>query len=766
MSKPYDSFIAACEKAVTPEKAALSPEFLAAAKTVGSKVEAWGLEHGLMTPKSLPRGGKFFAALESFEADKIETAIGPQAVADLIADCGIPKCYEAQAARKVAAVLCQVLGKSGEIAFTDYISNDPELRGDVQSLESLYGSDLWNFVEPGTEAFGIQMDRVTPDLKTIVTVALLQFHVSLTPRIVPIQTVTQSNVQITREMMDVFDMSKPDEPPTRVIDLYRDPEMVDNRAVRIVPNAANDANNDFVVSFDGNGIYKFEEDLNLLKLSLDATRPGYDKINHTDIIEDGIAVDGVLIEITKAGTEGTPAQGTEGEEGYVPATEGTEAATEQFLVPLNPGKARLTQVPNDYRSTERRLTLDRTTLAFNAGTEQYGSGEQSQILADFPIAGGKYLAIALHLTAHVDRKTGNASASAWGKPTIRSVDPAYKFVAKDDNGDDTEDGALLKQYTVKFVGFQLDARFNEDNKRKTSIRAEINRRNMSYELPSGRNFVIDFAIGQEGAVNAAARLAQLEHIGRDGKNLRIVEDVLDRVHDMRMQLGNGAAANTEIAATYAAGDQVHQIAYRDTLDLGTGFLAFRSSDAEGDLKQFFKFRLNKIATGLLATSLLPQQLAEGTPVTFRVVTSPYILGALISCRQIHKHLDDMDQRGSGSVEYVMNLDCGAKLEFVTTTFSKMTNRLLMIPFFESAPTSVYNYGTDFDQGTLVGAITLGADNSSAHNRIFSTTRECLIPTNVVGAVITITGLGDYRIALDFPGIEEPVDVPAGEGDNG
>ena len=38
MSKPYDSFIAACEKAVTPEKAALSPEFLAAAKTVGSKV--------------------------------------------------------------------------------------------------------------------------------------------------------------------------------------------------------------------------------------------------------------------------------------------------------------------------------------------------------------------------------------------------------------------------------------------------------------------------------------------------------------------------------------------------------------------------------------------------------------------------------------------------------------------------------------------------------------------------------------------------------
>jgi len=87
----------------------------------------------------------------------------------------------------------------------------------------------------------------------------------------------------------------------------------------------------------------------------------------------------------------------------------------------------------------------------------------------------------------------------------------------------------------------------------------------------------------------------------------------------------------------------------------------------------------------------------------------------------------------------------------------------------SAP-SVLNFGTDFDQGTLVGAVTLGADNSSVHNRIFSTTREALIPTNVVGAVIEFTGLGDVRVAMDYPGLvdgaAEDVDVKPDGGEGG
>ena len=339
MSEQMNSFVSACVAAVTPEKADHLPsEFIAAAKAVGDKVEKWGCEHGIMTQKSLPRGGKFFAATESFDIEHIDQGLGPQAVADLIADCGISKCHEQAAAAKVAAVLTQVLGREGAIAFADYNSNDTETKGKVESLESLYGTALWQAVAPATEAFGINMDRVTPDLKTILTVALLQFHVSLTPRIVPIQSVTQSNVEITREMMDVFDMSKVGEEdvPTRVIDLYRDPDMVVTKAIRIEPLKANDAAGDFLVE---DGIYKFCEDLNLFKLALDASKPGFEKFNHTDIIEDGIEIDNILVKLTSG--------------------EGDGAKTEEFLLKLPKNKARLTQVNNDRISTERRGWFDK-----------------------------------------------------------------------------------------------------------------------------------------------------------------------------------------------------------------------------------------------------------------------------------------------------------------------------------------------------------------------------------------------------------------------
>lgn len=731
MSMQFDSFIEAAGKAIAPEKTVLSPEILAAAKQIGEKVEKWGCEHNLMVEKKFPRGGKLFAATENFHPDQIEQALGAQAIADLVADCGIPKCHEVAACKKVAAVLCQVLGKDGSIAFADYNSNDTETKGELVSLESLYGAELWDAVAPAQEAFGINMDRVTPDLRTIISVALLQFQVALTPRIMPIQAVTQSNVQITRDMMDVFDMSKPDDPPTRVIDLYRDPTMVSTKCTRIEPlKAKNDPTGKYLVA---DGIYKWEEEFNLFKLALDPDRPGFDRFNHTDTVEDGIIMDGVLVELSKG--------------------EGDQAVTEQFMLPLNKDKARLTQVPNDHRSTIRRMTLDRFTLALNASTAVYGSTEASKLLTDFTVASGKYLAIRPHIEAQVDRKTANASAQAFGKLSVRSTDPTY--VATE------EDKTLAASYKLTFVGFTLDARYNEDNKRKTSIRLEINRRNMSFELPAGRNFVIDFAIGQEGATNAAARLAQVEHIGRDGNNVRIITETLQNVHDQRLQLGNGAAANAEIASTYAAGDMVHQTAYLDSLDFGTGFLAIRSADATGDIKQFVKVRLNKIVTGLLTTSLLQQQLAPGSQVTFRMLTSPFILGAILSCHHIHAHLDNLDAKGQGDVEFVLNLDCGAKLEVVTCTFDSMVNRIVLVPMFESAPASVLNFSTNYDQGTLVGAITLGADSSSAHNRIFSTTRECTIPTNVVGAVIEVVGLGDPRVSMDYPGI-----VEASSEDNG
>jgi hypothetical protein len=129
-------------------------------------------------------------------------------------------------------------------------------------------------------------------------------------------------------------------------------------------------------------------------------------------------------------------------------------------------------------------------------------------------------------------------------------------------------------------------------------------------------------------------------------------------------------------------------------------------------------------------------------------------------KHIHQHLDG-DKPGTGGVEHVMPLDNGVVLEFVTTTFEVMSNKIIMIPYLANSQGSVLNFGTDFDQGTLVGAISYAAENSAAFHRTFSVTRELLIPTNVMGAVIEVSGytgvtMNDSTSSLTVLGVTETV----------
>ena len=733
MNDNLKAFLAKCRAEGLPKDQKISDEFLTACENVSKVVEDWGTSNRVMKTVKGSKGTSLFRPNEDISVENLEQSVGASAIAELVASCGIPECHRAAACERVAAILCQVVGRDSSIALNEYRQNTPEdeIQGKLCSLESLYGAELWGQISPSTEAFGIGMDKTVLDLRTMLTVGLLQFGVALTPRIVPIQSTTQSNVTIKRELSLVYDMSKPEAKPVRALHLFRDPSMVSVKAVRIVPLVKNDASHEFLHETVEDA-YKFRKEFNLFKLSIDSTRDGYDKFNHTDLIEDNIKVDGLLVKVTKAGT---PAQGTEGDDGYVAATDAVE---ELFLLPISTDRARLTQIADDYLSTERRLALDHYTLTLSKDSAVVGSTEASAIFADLPAT--NYVSFKVKLNAHVDRKTGDADADAW----------FTKVRVEDGSDTPVEDQSFVSDLTIEPVAFKLDARFNEDNKRKSSIRIEINTRTMSYELPSGRNFFVDSAIGQEGAVNAAARISQFECLGRDGNNLNIIARTLDAVHDMRVMRGNGQEASAELAATYAAGDLVNQIAIATKIDFGAegAFLANASNEATADIKQFVKFRLNKFMMSLLGQSLISHQLAAGAKISFRLITSPYVLGAILQLHHIREHLDRMDQAGSGAVQYVISLDCGVNLEVVTTDFDAIQNKMVIIPFFESAPTSVFNFGSDWDQGTLVGTIPLGADNTAAHNRLFSVTREALIPTNVVGATIVLDGMSAPAVDLD------------------
>ena len=710
MSNNIQEFFGAIEKCLESSKP-LSPEYVSAMRQIGSSVETWCAAHNLGSVRKI-YGQDTLVASETYDVAELPTAVGAEALKELCTNCHVATEHMEAAMKRVAGLLYATLGKKEGQALMEYRTTARENKT-FSSLESLYPagiiSDMSNV--QSLESFGINIDRVQPDLKTILTIALMQFHVNLTPRIVPIQTVNQGNVTIVRESMEVFDMVENFRKPVRLIQLYRDPKMVSVRAIRIKPLKANDAAGDFLVADD---IYKFQKSINLFAMALDQNKIGYEKYNHTDLVEEGIVVDGVLVKVT------TTSQLGDGTVGSFYA-----------MLHIPTGRGRLTQVSDDLRSSDRRLNLDRFAVVLDKDYPAF-TGVSTLTSTDGVLAGltdGLSMRLDLHMNFHVDRKIAMADANGWlGKPRLVNASGAEITDAQT---------AWVNGVTVELVGWTMDARYNEDNKRKSSIRAEINRRSMSYELPTGRNFVVDTAIGQDGAQNAAARLAQLEHIGRDSNNLDIIGEVMRAVHDQNVAFNNDVESQMQLAATYAAGDLVNPYVYMNTLDM-SGLYGIRSGDMSGDIKQYVKNYFNRITAGILAKSLYQQQLSNGTKVAFRLITSPEILANLFMMKHFHAHLDT-DEKGSGGVEHVVVLDNGVRLEIVTTNFRQMESKIIMIPYLGDSQESMLNFGTDFDQGTLVGSFQIGTDGGAAYHRMFSVTRELLIPTNVIGAVIDVVG---------------------------
>lgn len=717
------SFFGSIDTVVSNEQSGYIPEdFDGAVAFLGSKVEQFLVENHLATSKKMNQGIAFVAN-ESYAVENIDNTLGAEKVVSLVKDCKVPAALTGSAAKRVAALLNACLGcEDNATIWGNYAFKSNEQNVGFQSLESLYPQSLMSTInDVGMEVFGIQMDRVQPDLKVILTVALLQFHTSLTPRIVPVQSIGQGNVTITRESLTIHDLSTPKAAPVRMINLYRDPTPVSTLLKRIEPLSANDSATDPVLVEDG--IYKFNKAINMFDLAIDASKPGYEKYNHTDFVEDNAVLDGILISITKPAVA---AVGSVGEEGYVAAQ---DAVTEQFMLKIPASKGRLTQISNDMKSTDRRVAIDRFPIILFSNTAMIPATANgttaSTILGNLTANQG--IQVNFNVNAHIDRQYSTMDASGFASLA------AYNKLAAPTAAEVSFAGGLQ----VALVGFTMDARYNEDNKRKTNIRGELNRRTMSYELPGGRNFVMDNAIGQEGMVNAAARLAQLEHIGRDCKNLDIITGVMNEVHDSFEMLGAGEVAHDVLGAQYAAGDIVNPYVYVDVLDFSQ-VVTVRTSDASGDLKQFIKQKLTKVTSSILAQSFYAQQLADGAKVTFRLITSNHIMGNAIQARHIHQHLD-IDIPATGGVEHAFELDNGVHIECVTTTFESMNDRMVLIPFLSSNQSSILNFGIDYDQGTMIGNYTNTGDGA-VHQRIFSVTRELLIPTNVIGAILDVQGL--------------------------
>lgn len=670
-----------------------------------------------LTSRNMIKRGSYEQISVSNESMNFDTAMNAQGVdglKDLVESCGVPQAYVKECCKTILNVMNRCAQGTAAAWQQQNLRADHTSNGQAEArpLTSIYSSDVAGILNStavaSQEAFGTNVDMAVPDMKVAITVAIMDFHVRLIPRVMPTRSTTQPNVSYTKEWLEVYDLTGNTKDSQRLVDLYADPSFARNELKKIEINMANPDADKFAVD----GILKFGPKANILELSTREDKYGYSHINRTDLIADNVQLEFVRVELTYNGT------------------------TEYFDCEVPISKNRLTRMVNANDSAMRNADIKfRTYLRKGA---MMSNGSVSGILSN--LGDSEAFVLDFNVKPSISLKWGIADCLADVSVSVRhDIDNAQLSGAAT---------ALMNAGTVSLVGYQLDARFSEENLRKTSIAVMTHRVPFSFDIPIGRNYVFDYAIGQVNAEENATNLTKVIGLGQDKVALelgiRTIEDVYDRI---RAVSPNPVDRPEYVGTNYVAGDKVRPSIFIGDLDL-TNLETIRDADRAGDIKQKAVSMLTAATSRILQESFLQQQLGGSTTATFKGITSIEILGNVIGMPHIHDHMSKDDGRNVGDgVEYVLVLPNGVKIEFVTSTFDSMRDKIVMWPTIPNNTESELHFAHNWDYGCMVAHYTPSGE--AAHHRLFGNIRELPIVVNPLGLIIQVKGIELANgIALD------------------
>jgi hypothetical protein len=689
----------------------ITADLVSVASMIGDETMSFLKDNSIASVKS----NGCFVATEAFGQDAL-CALGGEAISGLVEAAKIPANFRAQAIESIAIILGRNLGGDSSMAWSGQSKTSDSNRpgAGVVGLESLYtpavAADYANGVVPSSESFGVNSDRALSDMKMAISISLLKWHTTLTPRVLSVLGTAQSQVLYVKETIEVYNLDDTDtETTTTLVDLYSNPDLVTNELKVIEVLLARDTDNQLVAD----SIIKFNEDVNILKLSIDPAKYGYTKINRTDLVADGVKL---------AAVHFTLADGTD---------------TESFRVEIPETHGRLTRLTNG-ETVDRAANVVYKAVLQNA-VALTSAGAPSVILAKLGDADDAVI-VTLNIKPNIDLRTGRAQAMATMTLKSGNIENATPNAASD-----AEVVLLVGEATTVLDGYELDARHSEENLRKTSIAATNHRSQLAYDIASGKNYVMDYALTDNEA-NAASNVANLNNIiriGQDNRVLNAVESTLiATARDVAAYNADPDNKQSEPGRFFAAGSKVRPTTIEATLDLTT-ITSIRDADRFGDVKQRVLSFFTAITAEIHAKSFFVQQLTSGAKATYRLITTNEVLSNVMGVPHTHDHLnrgkvnaEDADRDG---VELKVVLPNGVILECITTTFAKWENKIMIIPTIPGAPKSDLNFGHNWDFGTMVGHYAHTGD-ASANQRIFANAREMPIPTNAIGAIIDVVGI--------------------------
>jgi hypothetical protein len=660
-------------------------------------------------------------------------------ITDLIAlceDCGISdKAQQKSTVAALATVLQRFSDPQATLAKHWASANSTD---ESKSAAAFYGSETdrigdgefsFEVAMPGVEAFGAGIDMVLPDVRAAMTVVLLKPHRGITERIFHKRTTASPVVRYVIPFDELFDLNKASDDSGKIrnawdhripmLALYRDPAQINFTPIKIVPKIANDTAGKFVVA---NGILKFNEEIDLFDMAADPLDVGT-KADHTSFVAEGVTLERVHLEITNTNT----------------------SVTEEFVVDVrgNPhSRLLMIEQPND---TGDRGTIMKDYSQFMKGVLTK-AGAESAIFADVDEPNIVYLRLNLH--AKINRKTSVTYADVIGAFEAAST---REGVTPDQ---DTLD--LVSYLKVTAIGYEIDAKYSEENVRMSSLVVRNNIYGRTYELPATRNFMFDYSIQQSQPEAVLDTISTIQQIGCDHRNIKLITDLFEQVYtqnslELRDPMYRANVDNQTLNMRYAAGSRVNPTILMKQVKLADHIKNIRSADMFGDLRQFMDSYLTKLFSELHVRSLYVNQLDHGENPCYKVVTSIPILENLLSIPHIHDHLMPKgmsgeqlygQNKGNSGVEYTRVLPSGVELRCMPCTFDYMRDTILIIPYREKYPESEYNLGHNYEFGTFA-AHYMPIVNKGVHKRMLVNVREFPVPTNPMGGWITVVDLMQY-----------------------
>lgn len=608
-----------------------------------------------------------------------------------------------------------------------------EALGRTRSLSSIYPAAVMKGVSysgsyGGMEMFGSNIQQRITDIKTAMAITLFKSYKGITNRIFHRVANETGVVVFTVPADEFYDLAKSQDKSASVRDsfshrnqlitLTTNPEPVDMEMIPVRLLKKLDPENKFLVADD---VMKPGAEVYLFDMSVEEGKVGYDQFNYTDLLSSQVSLKAIHIEI-KADVDGEK--------------------TEQYVINLSNHGAttNFTHMNNTVSNSADRGAIFQGRIPFDKDSVKVG-GDRSEIFAALNQS-VEYVQCLLYFSAVTNlqstRTTGNGSVQFRAALSIPNAEPSENLKK------------VMKSITGTIVGWEIDARYSEENFRKTNMAARTMSDTYTYMLPDGRTIVYDYSHRQSMPEHVLAVASEIQTIGIDHRNLQIAMKTLRATADrIRMEHVDKRYIenydNLTVNKAFVSGRRVHPTVAIKTIDMSK-IVNFRSSDMLSDTWTYMRACLNALTTEINYRSLLPTQL-EDRPAHYKVVSTTPLLDCIFSLASIHENQMPCGKDGEQvfqvkpigkAVEFKTTLPNGVILEFVTTNFNYMKDTMLLIPYRENDPMDELNFAMNFDGGQYSVNWTPTDGNNMTIRRSMQNTREYPIVTCPIGAIIKVT----------------------------